>query len=150
MSSNPAPIFTSLNPSSGSSSGGTAVTITGQNFVNGCSVKFGGVDAVQVTFVSSTQVVAVTPPQAVGPATVSLINPDQKRFVAEDAFTYTPAPSPVITSINPTSGPQSGDTLVTIFGQNFKPNCIVMFGGVDAQLVNFFSSSQISVRKPAQ
>ena len=36
------PTVTSVSPNSGSAAGGTAVTITGTNFVSGATVAFGG------------------------------------------------------------------------------------------------------------
>jgi hypothetical protein len=50
----PQPFITSLNPSSGPLAGGTQVTITGQNFVFGCKVKFGETE-VPTTFVTPNQ-----------------------------------------------------------------------------------------------
>src|ERR1051325_3870786 len=57
---NLSPVIFSVSPSSGPTTGGTQVTITGQNFVPGCQAKFGGTDAL-TTFNSSTQLTAVTP-----------------------------------------------------------------------------------------
>ncbi len=52
--SGPLPTVTSVSPSSGSTAGGTAVTITGTNFVAGATVTFGGAAATNVVVVSST------------------------------------------------------------------------------------------------
>jgi uncharacterized protein (TIGR03437 family) len=60
-----APTITTLTPTSGPTSGGTAVTITGTNLSTTDSVTFDGVDS-PFTVISSTAVSAVTPPGAVG------------------------------------------------------------------------------------
>ncbi len=56
---------TSLSPTSGNTSGGTDVVITGSNFQNGVVVRFGTL-AAAVSSVTSTRLVARTPAQAKG------------------------------------------------------------------------------------
>ena len=48
------PTVSSVSPNSGSTAGGTAVTITGTNFAAGATVTFGGTAATNVVVVSST------------------------------------------------------------------------------------------------
>lgn len=138
--SSPMPVINSISPSSGPTAGGTSVNVSGQNFKSGCRVRFGGVDSPQVTFISSSQLVAVTPAGNAGPATVRVVNPNQQApAIAQNAFTYvtpTPAPPPSISSVNPSSGPLSGGTQVTIAGQSFAPGCEVKFGGNPAQVLS--------------
>jgi hypothetical protein len=55
------PSISSISPATGADGGGTTVTITGNGFVNGATVSFGGVSATSVTFVSPTELIAVTP-----------------------------------------------------------------------------------------
>lgn len=74
--SNPAPTLTSISPSSGTTSGGTAVTLAGSNFVSGATVKFGGIAATSVSVVNSTTITAKTPPNPAGTVSVSVTNPD--------------------------------------------------------------------------
>src|ERR1700738_1522077 len=74
--SNPAPTLTSISPSSGTTSGGTAVTLAGINFVSGATVKFGGVAATSVSVVNSTTITAKTPPNPAGTVSVTVTNPD--------------------------------------------------------------------------
>src|SRR5438552_7591730 len=68
--------ITSLNPFTGTTNGGTSVTITGTGFV--CtpafpSVSFGGTNAA-VTSCGSTQIVTTSPAHAAGPVTVTVTN----------------------------------------------------------------------------
>jgi VCBS repeat-containing protein len=63
------PRVTSLSVTSGSTAGGRAVTITGNNFGGAAGqlhVLFGGVEAASVTILSNTQLVAVAPTHAAG------------------------------------------------------------------------------------
>ncbi len=55
------PTVTSVSPNSGTTAGGTAVTIAGANFVTGATVTFGGAAASNVVVVSRTQITATTP-----------------------------------------------------------------------------------------
>jgi hypothetical protein len=75
----PAPTVTSIAPTSGPAGGGTAVAITGTNFVGGpgSSATFGGVAATGVNVTSATTADATSP--ALSPGTlnaVAVINPD--------------------------------------------------------------------------
>ena len=71
-----APTVSSISPTSGPTTGGTSVTITGTNFVSGATVAFGGTAATGVTVVSSTTITATTPPMAAGTVPVKVTNPD--------------------------------------------------------------------------
>jgi hypothetical protein len=61
---------TAISPASGTTAGGTAVTITGTGFVSGATVTLGGTAATRVTVVSSTTITATTPAHAGGAANV--------------------------------------------------------------------------------
>lgn len=56
------PSIAGIAPSTGVVPGGTTITITGANFVNGASVLVGGVPATNVSVVNSTTITAVSPP----------------------------------------------------------------------------------------
>lgn len=57
----PVPEVVSVTPSFGSVTGGTVVTITGQNFLNASSVKFGSTPATSFTVDSDTEITATAP-----------------------------------------------------------------------------------------
>jgi IPT/TIG domain/Bacterial Ig-like domain (group 2) len=77
---NPAPSLSTVSPNAGGLAGGTVVTLTGANFASGATVKFGGVPATAVTFVSSTTLKATTPARATtGSVAVVVTNPDGQR-----------------------------------------------------------------------
>ncbi|MEU0009243.1 IPT/TIG domain-containing protein [Streptomyces sp. NPDC006314] len=84
------PAVTGVAPSSGPTSGGTGVTITGTHLDTTDSVSFGGVVA-PFSVVNATTLSAVTPPGAAGPVDVVVTNP-AGADTATDAFTYVAPP----------------------------------------------------------
>ena len=54
------PTVSSVSPNSGSTPGGTTVTITGTNFAPGATVTFGSTAATNVVVVNSTTITATT------------------------------------------------------------------------------------------
>ena len=60
------PTIISVSPNFGPVGGGTNITITGTNFVQGNSVSIGGIAAKGVTVNSNTTITCVTPPAATG------------------------------------------------------------------------------------
>jgi hypothetical protein len=141
----PAPTVSSVLPTSGTASGGTAVIITGTNFVSGASVTFGGTSAT-VTATTATTLTVTTPAHAAGVVSVVVKNPDGQSATLAASFTYT-ASGVTISSVSPTNGRRSGGTNVTITGSNFASGAVVTFGGTRAT-VQSLSSTSIRVRTP--
>ena len=145
--SGPVPTVTSVSPSSGSSGGGTAVTITGTNFVSGAGVTIGGVAATGVTVVNSTTITATTPVGTAGAVTVTVTNPGGQSGSLASGYTYVAGPA--VTSVSPSSGPAAGGTAVTITGTNFASGATVTFGGTAASNVTVVNSTTITASTPA-
>lgn len=86
----------SLSVATGPVTGGTSVTLTGTNFLNGpqfgiaqLSVMFGGYPAASVVWNSATSVIAVTPAMlGSGSVPVVLTNPDGRSAIAPVPFTF--------------------------------------------------------------
>jgi outer membrane protein OmpA-like peptidoglycan-associated protein len=94
------PTVGSITPSDGGIAGGTAITITGNNFAAGASVSIGGVAATSVVVVSSTSITAVTPAHAVGGADVS-VTVSGVRGSMINGFIYHSTPSaPTMTTLS--------------------------------------------------
>ena len=93
----PAPSVTSVSPNSGSTNGGTGVTITGANFVSGATVTVGGTAATGVAVVSSTSITATTPAHPPGGASVVVTNTDSQSGTLSNGYTYA-NPAPTVTS----------------------------------------------------
>ena len=107
-----APAITSIQPSSGPSTGGTAVTIGGSNFVSGATVSFGGSAASNVSVSNSTTITATTPAKS-GQVDVVVTNPSGQSATAAGGYTFvvTPAATP---AFNPPAGAYIGGQSVSI------------------------------------
>src|SRR5262249_25631614 len=84
----PAPTSTGGTTVSGPISGGTPVALTGQNFVSGATVTFGGVAATSVVMVSATRITATTPPHRQGGVNIVVRNSDGQSGTLASGFTY--------------------------------------------------------------
>ena len=122
-----APVPTGISPSVGSTEGGTAVTLSGADFVVGATtVAFDGQVARLYQF-TSTSITAVTPRHAPGPATVTVTTGGTTATLTTP-FTYLPPPT--VREVSPTSGPASGFTPITIVGENFRAaTTVITFDG---------------------
>lgn len=89
VGSNSAPTVTAISPNSGSTSGGTSVTITGTGFLSGATVSIGGTAATGVSVVSSTSITATTPAHTAGTVDVVVTNTDSQNGTLSNGFTYT-------------------------------------------------------------
>lgn len=100
---NPATIsVTAVSPSTGTTFGGTAITITGAGFSAGATVQVGGTAATDVVVVSSTSITAKTPAHAAGAGDVRVSVGAATGSLAS-AFTFvTPSAGP---NAPPTVGP---------------------------------------------
>lgn len=96
-STEPAPTISSLSATTGTHTGGTSVHVIGTGFQPGPPgppglpmVYFGGVAAVGVQYISSTQINCTTPAmQGAGVVPVILINADGQSATLLNAFTFT-------------------------------------------------------------
>jgi len=88
-SGNPAPRVSAISPNTGTTNGGTAVTVTGTGFRSGATLTIGGTAATGVTVVSSTSITARTPAHAAGAADVGVRNTDNQMGTLSGGYTYT-------------------------------------------------------------
>jgi len=123
------------------------VTISGANFQSSATVKIGGVAATNVNVTSSTTITATTPAHTAGAVDVVVTNPDAQSGMLAGAFTYA-IPSPTVTSIDPATGPTSGNTLVTIHGTNFQSGATVTIGVSAAMNVTVVDATTITALTP--
>ena len=149
--SNPAPTVSGISPTSGTTAGGTAVTITGTGFLAGATVSVGGTAATGVHVVTSTSITAVTPGHSAGAADVTVTNTDAQHGTLSQAFTYTSVsnPLPTVTAISPNKGSVSGGTAVTITGTGFQTGASVTFGGTLASIATMVNSTTLTATTPA-
>ena len=142
----PPPTLTGITPSSGPTTGGTAVTLTGTNLANATGVTF-GTSPGTVTADTATSI-TVTSPAGVGSVNVT-VSTLGGATAAPSQFTYiTPAGFPVVTHVSPAGGPFSGGTVVTITGTNLSYASQVSFGAQPAFFYNV-SATSITAVAPA-
>jgi hypothetical protein len=95
------PVITSISPLTGSTMGGTTVTITGTSFTGATLVTFSGIPATSLNVVNSTTITCIAPIRTSGTAGI-VVRTIYGTSVAFLSFTYiTP---PAISSISPPSG----------------------------------------------
>jgi hypothetical protein len=112
------PLAVSSSPSSGPTTGGTMVTLTGNNFGPAgtmASVTIDGVSCTEVVVTGHTILTFKTPAGA---------GINQNVIVTVAGQSSAPAPiwsyaAPVLTSLTPSQGPTNGGTFVTAIGNNF-------------------------------
>ena len=78
-----------ISPSSGTTSGGTSVKITGTGFLSGATVTFGGVAGTNVTVANSTTITATTPSHTAATVNVVVANSNGQSSTLTSGFTYT-------------------------------------------------------------
>lgn len=103
-----APIAASASPTSGSTAGGTPVTISGAGFLSGATVLIGGQPATNVVVVNSTTITLTTPAGTAGAASIVVTNPGGLTGTLAGGFTYS-APAPPAPP-NPTPTPTPAPT----------------------------------------
>ena len=124
-----APLVSGVAPTAGPTAGGTAVTISGAGFGHATTVDFGANAATDVKVVSDSEITCTSPAGAAGTVDVHVTNPAATSATsAADKFTY--CALPVVSGVDPNSGPTGGDTYVTITGSGFSGTTpTVKFGG---------------------
>ena len=145
------PAVTDLNPDAGPSAGGNTVVITGTGFTGltgGSAVRFGSVKALSYVVDSPTQITAVAPPHAAGVVDVTVTTPaDTSDANADSKYTFWDPP--IVTGLNPSHGPETGGTLVTVSGANFSPSSTVKFGSKSATQVTVVNTGTITCKAPS-
>lgn len=143
----PDPTVTNVTPSSGTISGGTALTITGTGFRAGARVVVGGEiyrdGDPGVTVVDSTTITLTTGATSAGTYDVVVI--DESGFEGRMTNAYQFRPVPVVASLFPTAGDASGGTQLVITGQDFVSGLSVTIDGVNQPNVTVDSATRLRV-----
>lgn len=147
------PFFSSCSPSFASNAGGTDVTFNGGRFFGSPATTratftaAGVTREALVTNVTGTSVTVTAPafPEAVSPSvpvnvTLTFGTNTANPFVLQvpNCFAFGTASSstPTVTAILPASGPNSGNTRVTIVGSGFSSPLQVFFGNAEATVLS--------------
>ena len=134
----------------------TLVTVHGQGFEAPVAVSLAGV-AAHVVSVSGTEIVVQSPgvvptgcSDIMGPVTEVNINTGDGDNSSSHGFNFIfRVPKVVVTSINPSSGPQSGGTAVTLFGSGLNGPVRVQFGDQSASSPVLNPDGSVTVTAPA-
>ena len=108
------PTVTAISPASGTTAGGTLVTLTGTNFVPGMIVTFGGVEAAETTVANGTSLTASTPLHAMGTVSVVATNLNAQSATLNSGFTYLANVAPINFVQVAAATPQVPESTVTI------------------------------------
>ena len=130
----PSPTLSSVSPSSGTTSGGTSVTITGSNFASGATVRFDATAATNVNVVSSTTITAVAPAHAAGAVNVTITNPSGLSGTLSGGYTYT--------------APASSETI--LLEDDFNDNSLDLAKWSPNNLFSGFTDSAVPARELSQ
>lgn len=128
------PSITSISPSSGPTSGGTPVKITGSGFKGATVVLFGSTGAAPTSVNSAGTIIEVNSPPPPGNSSGAVdvrvnVPTGQSPIVAADKFTYI---APAVTGMSPNAGPVTGGTTLTLSGWGLTGASAVIFGKVGA------------------
>ncbi len=141
----PPPVLTTVSPAGGSVLGGLKIGLFGDDFHEGCTVRF-GVHPAQVRFLTRKQLEVVVPASpTAGAVEVVVTNPDGVSAAIESAFTYEARPAPAITSVSPAFGPSTGGTKLVIEGKNFTKESLVYIGREYPKDITVKSATEIHV-----
>ncbi len=92
----PTPAVTSASPNTGSTAGGTGVTITGTNFTGATAVNFGTTAATNFVVNSATSITATSPAEPAGTVDVTVTTPGGTSATnSADQFSYVAPSLPV-------------------------------------------------------
>ncbi len=133
------PSVSSVTPSSGSTAGGTVVTISGSNFTGVSTVRFGTVNATSFKINSATSITATAPAEGAGTVDILVSGSGGASTAATtDRFTFVAPvtlPAPVITS---PQGPTSPGSVVTSLTPTFTWNAVA---GVSGYQINIYDET---------
>ncbi len=149
-----APTISSLSPSSGTTAGGTALTIAGNNFgvsptaiINFASISrsFACTSPMILQVTSTSQNLICVTSEGYGSGGLALVSVGGQSTTSSATFSYN---APTLADITPDNGMTSGGYRMTITGTSFGTAGTVTVGG-SACSVTAYSHSQIVCTVPA-
>ncbi|MDR2064007.1 MAG: IPT/TIG domain-containing protein [Candidatus Nomurabacteria bacterium] len=146
----PPPTITTVSPDSGSTAGGTPVTISGTNFIanNTTSVSrvtVGGQNCTSLVVISATEITCTTPAGTAGLADVTVYSLGGNAVLA-GSFLYAPPPS--VTKVSLPAVKLSSGGKITITGSNFINVSSVTIDGKDCTSYSVASPTVITCDAP--
>jgi DNA-binding beta-propeller fold protein YncE len=144
IGSTPAPTVSGLSVTSGPLTGGSTVTISGDNLTGATAVSFGGTAATILSGTDDTVAVTVPAAGSAGARNVTVTTPGG---TSTPSVTYTYVAAPSVTTMVPTSGLATGGTPVTITGTNLSNATVEVHGTPVTPTTN--TSTSIGFTAPA-
>jgi len=135
------PQITGVSPATGSTGGGTSVTITGTNFSGVSSVLFGSTAAASFRVNSATSITAVSPAESA--ATINIVVGGSKGSsvaTAADHFTFAAATLPTPTILTPGNTSTPGP-MVTSLTPTFTWTPVTATAGITGYQLNLYDST---------
>jgi len=124
------PTITDFSPSRANTAGGALLTVTGTNFGTSGLVEIGVYRCNNTVYNDTTVICTIAPGE--GANLVVRITVSGQVALSAGGFTFF---DPVLTSINPTTGPTAGNTTIQVMGDNFGFTPRVIIGGLDCPVV---------------
>ncbi|HAK95208.1 MAG TPA: hypothetical protein DCM87_09450 [Planctomycetes bacterium] len=149
-STNPPPQIAAVSPAEGTDEGGTAVTVSGADFIEGAKVYIDGIECTETTFTDATSIAAVTPVASVRgtrAVEVRVVNPDGWFGTLAGGFTYV-AYWPRIASVMPQSAAVDAGIDVAVYGERFQEGIRIFFGERESPSVVYGDGSALTARLP--
>ncbi|MBH0009803.1 IPT/TIG domain-containing protein [Salinibacterium sp. SWN1162] len=140
------PAVTLVSPNAGPLEGGTEVTITGTGFTGATGVTFDGEDGTSFTVVSDTEITVTSPAHDAGIAEIVIQHPLADTVAG--GFTYAASGIPIVNSMSPLQGPDTGGTLVTLRGSGFLGANGARFGALWGTNFTVLSDTMATVMTP--
>ena len=140
----PIPTVSGVSPTSGSTVGGTTVTITGTNLTGVTAVKFGSANATGFTVNSDTQITATAPARSAGSVDITVTTAGGTSATStSDQFTYVVAPT--ATTNAATSITATGATLNGSINANNASTTVTFEYGLDTSYGTIVTADQSPV-----
>ncbi len=143
------PIVSNITPTSGSTAGGTVLTVNGTNFLTTTGVTIDG-NAASFVIDSNIQLTVTTPAASAftGLPVNIIITNTFGSYTATNSFTYT-QPTPIISSVTPTTRNVSGGSSIVLSGNFFLGTTSVLIDNVAATSYVVNSTTQITAVIPS-
>ena len=110
------PSLTSATPTVGPASGGTEITVSGSDFIEGTVLLFGD-QAVQPTSITPTEIKALTPAHDPGSATLKV---STGGAACKQTMYFDFVAAPIVRLVKPPHGPVTGGTRISVAGNFFR------------------------------
>lgn len=143
------PFVASITDAFGPAGGFSVEVIAGSGFTGTTSVTFGGVEAIDFTVDSGSQITVTTPPGTIFSQVDLTVTDDEGASTLNNGYLYTTNPTPNISSVSPNSGDVAGGTTVTVTGSSVVGVNSVKFGGVNGTNLSVNSATSLTVDTPS-